>query len=44
MAENEGVPVDPKNGAGRTVENEEEILRELYGAPDEDGVFRGEAI
>jgi hypothetical protein len=41
MSENEGVPVEPKDGAGRTVENEEEILRELYGDPDADGVYRG---
>ncbi|WP_279489683.1 hypothetical protein [Actinomadura sp. KC216] len=41
MAENEGLPVEPKNGADRTVENEEEVLRELYGIPDENGFFRG---
>lgn len=34
---------DPRvNGPG--VPNEEEILRKLYGEPDEDGVFRGEEV
>jgi hypothetical protein len=26
-----------------TEEDEEEVLRELYGEPDEDGIYRGES-
>lgn len=42
MSEIEGVPPEPNNGAGPTAPDEMEVLRKLYGEPDEDGVFRGE--
>jgi hypothetical protein len=33
---------DPVNRAGPTEADEEAVLRELYGDPDQDGIFRGE--
>ncbi|WP_344594540.1 hypothetical protein [Actinomadura vinacea] len=48
MSENEAAlverDVDRNPDAHRATEpDEEQILRELYGEPDADGVFRGEA-
>lgn len=35
-------PPEPANGAGPTEADEEDVLRELYGEPDPDGIYRGE--
>lgn len=35
-------PAEPANGAGPTEADEEAVLRELYGEPDPDGIYRGE--
>ncbi|WP_179155277.1 hypothetical protein [Microbispora sp. GKU 823] len=32
---------EPRNGAGPTESDEEEVLRALYGEPDDDGIYRG---
>lgn len=32
---------EPRNGAGPTESDEEEVLRSLYGEPDEHGIYRG---
>lgn len=38
----EPTPPEPKHGAGPTETDEESVLRELYGEPDPDGIYRGE--
>jgi hypothetical protein len=38
----EPTPPEPDNGAGATEADEEAVLQELYGAPDTDGIYRGE--
>jgi hypothetical protein len=35
------MPPEPAHGAGPTEDDEEAILRELYGPPDPDGIYRG---
>lgn len=36
----ESIP-EPRGGAGPTESDEEEVLRALYGPPDEHGIYRG---
>lgn len=36
------MPPEARAGAGPTEPDEEEILRQLYGEPDEDGIYRGD--
>jgi hypothetical protein len=39
---NEPTPPEPANAASPTETDEEDVLREIYGDPDQDGVYRGE--
>lgn len=36
------MPPEPRAGAGPTEPDEEEVLRRLYGEPDEHGIYRGD--
>jgi hypothetical protein len=36
------MPPKPTNAAGPTEPDEEAVLRELYGEPDSDGIYRKE--
>ncbi|WP_185949283.1 hypothetical protein [Microbispora sp. KK1-11] len=38
------MPPEPAHGAGPTEDDEEAILRSLYGEPDSDGIYRGEPV
>ena len=35
------LPPEPRAGAGPTEDDEEAVLADLYGEPDEDGIYRG---
>lgn len=35
-------PPEPVNAAAATEIDEEDVLRELYGEPDAEGIYRGE--
>ena len=37
----ESIP-EPRNGAGPTEADEEEVLQRLYGPADSDGIYRGQ--
>ena len=37
----EALPQQPVNGAQATETDEEDVLRTLYGPPDENGVYHG---
>ncbi|HEU5161281.1 MAG TPA: hypothetical protein VFU43_30090 [Streptosporangiaceae bacterium] len=42
MSEPNEPPPPPANAAGPTEPDEEDVLREIYGEPDSDGIYRQE--